>query len=69
MAPNSHVLHLPVPLSPSPVLWLPGEMASPLPDATRSCCLKNSRGLSGRWAMMAAASCREKQGWNPQPGQ
>lgn len=36
------------PPSTSPVLWLPGEMASLLPDATRSCCLKKSRGLSGR---------------------
>lgn len=42
-----------------PGRWLKGEGTSQLPteaDATRSCCLKNSRGLSGRWAIMAAAS-------------
>lgn len=67
--PSATELMCSVPLSPSPVLWLPGEMASLLPDATRSCCLKNSRGLSGRWAMMAAASCRGEQGWDPPSGQ
>lgn len=42
-----------------PGRWLKGEGTSQLPaeaDATLSCCLKNSRGLSGRWAIMAAAS-------------
>lgn len=46
-----------------PGRWLKGAGASQLPpeaDATRSCCLKNSRGLSGRWAIMAAASCGHK---------
>lgn len=42
-----------------PGRWLKGEGTSQLPaeaEATLSCCLKNSRGLSGRWAIMAAAS-------------
>lgn len=47
-----------------PDRWLKGKGTSQLPteaDATRSCCLKNSRGLSGRWAIMAAASWGHKE--------
>ena len=55
-----------------PGRWPKGEGTSQLPaeaDATRSCCLKNSRGLSGRWAIMAAASWGHKEGIRARPRQ